>query len=299
MGALEELASFADVEGLDWAHLNAVGAGIMGDGGYLDELERRWDKFYAVAETLAITDAEWEETSAKEASDAWKEVRDHIKAKAGKMLDALSSGELTVAWEQAATIYSGSLKKLVIATSAVSHRNLTAHEDGTLVFAIQTGQTTVDAAQTDADHVAMLWSGLVKLDQWNALSELKKKQYAGVGAGEAAEAAAGAAARGLPIVIAAIGIAAVIAAIIVFLAYLSHRNELIDKYCFDKSGNTRPDAPYWCQQVGEQLTTDPLAVFLQPLEKTGQRLATGVTLAVGVALVVWVAPSAIRRMGGK
>ncbi len=291
MGALEELASYADVEGLNWQQLNARNEGILGEGGYLFELEDRWKEFYAVAETLAITDAEWEETSAEEVADAWKEVRDHIADKASKMLDALSAGELTVAWDHAATLYTGSLKKLVIATSAVSHRNLTAHQDGTLIFAVKTGQTTVEEAQKDADHVAMLWAGIVKLDQWGALNELKKPAYlSGLGA------AAGAAARGLPIIVAAIGVAAVIAAVVVFLAYLSHRNEMIDKYCFDRSGQLLPGAPSWCRRVGEGLTADPLSVFLEPFRETGQTLATGLSVVAGVAALVWIAPAVLRKV---
>lgn len=294
MGALEELASYADVEGLDWQRINADGEGIVGSGGYLSELQERWQRFYDVTETLAITDAQWEETTAEQAADAWQEVRRHVSDKADQMLTALGRGELRVAWDHAATVYSGSLKKLIIATSAVSHRNLTAHEDGTMSYAVQTGQTTLEAAEKDADHIAMLWSAVVQLDQWGAFGGLKKKQFAGVGA--APGAAAGTAARGLPIVIAAVGIAAVIAAVIVFLAYLSHRNGLIEDYCFDAEGQLRADAPHWCDQAGEQLTSDPLAVFLEPVRQTGKALATGLAVAAGVGVVLWVAPSAIRRL---
>lgn len=291
MGALEELASYADVEGLDWPTLNAAGHGILGDGGYIDALDAKWQKFYAVAQTLAISDAEWEETTAKDARDAWTEVRDHIKKRARAMLDALEAGELMVAWDRAVTIYTGSLKKLIIAASAISHRNMTAQEDGTVVFAVQTGQTTLEEAQSDADHIAMLWDAVVRLDQWGALGDIKKQQFAGLG-----QPGAGAiVARGLPIAIAAIGIAAVIAGIIVFLSYLSHRNELLDKYCFDEAGNLRANAPMWCEAAGESLTTDPLTVFLEPLQQTGKRLATGVSIAIGVAMVLWVAPRALRR----
>lgn len=291
MGAIEELASYADVEGLDWERLNAAGEGILGSGGYLTQLQKQWERFHAVTQTLAISDAEWEETTAAEAAGAWKEMRAHIGDKADLMLEALSNGKLRVAWDHAATIYTGSLKKLVIAASAVSHRNMVAHEDGTLVFAVQTEQSTLQEAEADADHIVMVWQAIGKLDQWGALNELKKSEFAPMGAAPAAAAAA----RGLPIAIAAIGIAAAIAAVLVFLAYLSHRNELLETYCFDDDGNVRPKAPAWCEKAGDALMSDPLSVFLQPIKASGKTLATGLSITAGVAAVLWLAPMVLRR----
>jgi hypothetical protein len=275
-----ELASYADIEGIDWATLNAQGQGILESDHYQRVLEARWEAFYAVAETLAITDAEWEETTAEQARDAWKEVYDEISAKAGVMLDAITSGELLVAYDHAATLWSGSLKKLVIATSHVSHYNLTAHEDGTMYWAIETGAMTVAEVEEEASACARLWDCVVKLDEWGALSSLKKPEHggpAGVGAIQIPAAA---------IVIAAVGIAAVIASVVVFAMYLSDRNSRIDKFCFDENGELAADRPAWCDEPG-QGQPDPLAIFLKPFTEAGKRLATGLTIVAGIAVTIW------------
>lgn len=279
---LVDLAAYADIEGIDWPSLNAQGQGLMQSEAYLQVLDERWERFYSVVETLAITDAEWEETTAEEARDAWTEVRDAVTDKAGLMLDALLDGEFSVAYDHAATIWTGSLKKLVVATSHVSHRNLTAHQDGTLYYAIETGALTVTEVEEEASAIARLWDCVVKLDQWDALSGFKKP-----GLGVTPQATVGQAVlRGLPFVITAVGIAAVIAAVIVFLSYLSDRNAQIDKFCFNDDGSVREDRPAWCDEPNQGMQ-DPLAVFLQPFTEAGKRLATGLSIVAGIAAALW------------
>lgn len=280
--ALEELASAADIEGINWQSLNASGLGLMQSDHYLDLIDARWEKFYNVAESLDISDAEWEETTAEQARDAWTEVKDALSAKADAMLDALSRGDLMVAWDEAATIWTGALRRLIIAASHVAHSNLAAHADGTVRYAIETGQTTVADAENDADRIARIFSAVAKLDQWGALEDLKKTSaVSGLGQAQAV------ATRSLPMVIAAIGIAAVIGAVVVFVAYLSHRNEMLEKYCFDEAGNLRSDAPPWCLDP-----PDPLSVFLQPFE----RLASGVSVAITIGVVIWVGALVLPRV---
>lgn len=296
MDVLIDLAAYADIRGLDWQTLNASGQGVMQNGGYLDVLETRWGEFYGVAETLDISAAEWEETTAKEAADAWHEVRDAIGEKASLMLDALSAGELRVAMEHAATIWTGSLRKLIIATSHVSHRNLTAHSDGTLYELIAAGELTVEDVEEEASSIARLWDAIVKLDSWNALSSLKKPEYGGTaGLGQAQGAAAQVLARGIPMAIAVIGIAAVIASIIVFLSYLSDRNKQIDQFCFDKDGALREGRPSWCDEAGQGMP-DPLAIFLEPFRSAGERLATGLSVVAGIVGVLWVGSLILPRL---
>lgn len=282
---LVDLAAYADIEGIDWASLNAQGQGLMQSQAYLQVLDERWERFYSVVETLAITDAEWEETTAEEARDAWTEVRDAMTDKAGLMLDALLAGELSVAYDHAATIWTGSLKKLVVATSHVSHRNLTAHQDGTLYYAIETGVLTAAEVEEEASAIARLWDCVVKLDQWDALSGFKKPQYS-VGQTPQQATVGQAILRGLPFVITAIGVAAVVAAVVVFLSYLSDRNSQIDKFCFNDDGSLREGRPPWCDEPGQGMQ-DPLAVFLQPFTEAGKRLATGLSIVAGIAVALW------------
>jgi hypothetical protein len=283
--ALVQLASYAELRGIDWPSLNAEGKGVLDSTDYLDELEARWQQFYAVAETLAITDAEWETTTAAEAKDAWTEVADSVGASASAMLDAISEGELSVAMDQAATIWTGALRTLVIATSAVSHRNMTAHSDGTFLYAIEAGDLTVEQVEDEASAVASLWDAVVQLDDWGALSSLKKPEFGGAaGLGTPAAAAGQAVMRGLPWVITGVLVAAVVAAVIVFLAYLSDRNEQIEKFCFTEDGSLRADRPGWCDEAGQGMP-DPLAVFMKPAEEFGKRMAT----MLGVAALVYVA----------
>ncbi len=283
---LVDLAAYADIEGIDWPSLNAQGQGLMESQAYLQVLDDRWERFYSVVETLAITDAEWEETTAEEARDAWTEVRDAMTDKAGLMLDALLAGELSVAYDHAATIWTGSLKKLVVATSHVSHRNLTAHQDGTLYYAIEVGALTATEVEEEASAIARLWDCVVKLDQWNALSELKKPGHVSVGQTPQQATVGQALLRGLPFVITAVGIAAVIAAVVVFLSYLSDRNAQIEKFCFNDDGSVREDRPAWCDEPNQGMQ-DPLAVFLQPFTEAGKRLATGLSIVAGVAVALW------------
>lgn len=282
---LVDLAAYADIEGIDWPSLNAQGQGLMQSEAYLQALDERWERFYSVAETLAITDAEWEETTAEEARDAWTEVRDAMTDKAGLMLDALLDGKFSVAYDHAATIWTGSLKKLVVATSHVSHRNLTAHQDGTLYWAIETGALTVTEVEEEASSIARLWDCVVKLDQWNALNEFKKPEY-GVGQTPQQATVGRVIVRGLPFVITSIGIAAVIAAVIVWLSYLSDRNSQIDKFCFNEDGSVREGRPAWCDEPNQGMQ-DPLAVFLKPFTEAGKRLATGLSIVAGIAVAVW------------
>ena len=295
--AVLDLAAYASLRGLDWETLNAEGKGVLQSGQYVDVLDQRWDEFYRVAETLAITDAEWETTTAKEARDAWTEVAGSMEASAGAMLDALGRGELSVAMEHAATVWTGSLKKLVIATSAVSHRNLGAHLDGTLYYGIETGQVTVEEVQEEASSVARLWDAIVQLDQYGALTSLKKPEYGGTaGLGQAAAPVAQIAARGLPWVIAGVVIAAVVCTLIVVLAFLSDKNEQIDKFCFNPDGSLREDRPGWCDLPDQG--KNPLSIFMKPLEEFGNRLGTFMGVALLLYAGVYAMPhiaTAIRR----
>ncbi len=291
--AVLELASYANLRGIDWDTLNAQGRGVLQSDDYVFVLDERWKEFYRVAETLDITDSEWEETSATEARDAWSEVLDSMANSAQAMLDALAAGELSVALDSAATIWTGALRKLVIATSAVSHWNLTAHMDGTMVYAIETGQTTVEDVQEEASSVARLWDAIVQLDGMNAFSSFKKPQYGGAsGIGQApASAAAQVAARSFPWIVGAVLVAAVICALLVFLSYLSDRNDRIRMFCFDANGNLRKDRPGWCDEPNQGMP-DPLAVFLGPAKEFGRTVGT----YVGIALLIYVGIYAFPRV---
>lgn len=290
--ALIDLASYADIRGIDWQALNAAGQGVLQSEAYVDVLEARWQGFYAVAQTLAITDAEWEETSAESAREAWVEVRDALNERAGLLLEAISQGEVSLAYDHAVQLWSGSLKKLVVATSHVSHRNLTAHEDGTLAWALEAGETTVADVEQEASAIAMLWDAIIKLDGWGALQDLKKPEYGGVG--QAQQTLSTVLARGLPILIVAVAVAAVVTAIVVWLSYLSDRNDKIDRFCFD-GDKLREDRPPWCDEPGQGMR-DPLSVFLKPFEEAGKQLATGLTVIGGILAVVWVGSLIVPRL---
>lgn len=278
--AVVELASYANLRGIDWEQLRSEGRGLMDSDDYIQVLEQRWEQFYAVAETLEITDAEWETTSAKEARDAWHEVLDSMSQSAQAMLNAIAAGDLSVAFDHAATVWTGSLKQLVIATSAVSHRNLTAHQDGTLYYAIETNQATVEEVEEQASSVARLWDAVVQLDQLNALKGLKKVEYGGTaGLGQAQQAAATLLRRSLPWVIGGVIVGAIVCALLVFLAYLSDQNAKIEKFCFDANGEPREDRPAWCDEPGQGMP-NPLAIFLKPATDFAQTLATYMGIAV-------------------
>jgi hypothetical protein len=127
----------------------------------------------------------------------------------------------------------------------------------------------------------------VKLDEWGALSSLKKPGHGGTAGVGAIPAAA--------IVIAAVGIAAVIASVVVFAMYLSDRNDRIDQFCFDEEGNLAPGRPAWCDEPG-QGQPDPLSIFLKPFTEAGKKLATGLTVVAGIAVTIWLGSMLVPKM---
>lgn len=285
--AILEVASYADVSGLAWDELEGTGNGLLDSDEYIFQLNETWDRFDAVTRTLAISAAEWEETTAAQARAAWAATTDELGEKADAILDAITSFEVSLAWDRAVTLYTGYLRSLLIAGAVSASAALESHESGMVRYAVVSGQMTPEEARRDADNIQKFLAAVVKLDDWGFLKELKKPRYvSGVGA------AAAVAARGAPLVWAAVAALAVIAAAAVVIWSINETNERRDKWCLDENNEIRPNAPGWCYEE----PGDPLSVFLEPLTKTGAALGTAVGVVLGVGALVWVGSTLLPKI---
>lgn len=276
-GALLEVASYADVKGLDWDELNYGGNGILDSDEYIFQLNDTYQRFLRVINTLSISEAEWMATTPDQAMEAWEETSGALSDKADAILDAIADFELSLAWDNAVTIYSGYLRNVILAAGVVATAALESHEGGVVRFAIETGQLSLAGAEEDADNINKLYMAVVKLDEYGLLNDLKKPQYmSGVGA-------AAAVLRGAPLAWAIVGGLAVLAAAVVVVWSISEKNSERRVWCLDDDGNIREDAPDWCYEE----PADPMAMFLAPLTAVGSAIGTAIGIAVGVGALIW------------
>jgi hypothetical protein len=268
--AIAELAAYADVPGLDWAALNASGNGLVASNAYLEQgLEPLFQRYIAVIDSLDLTAAELSGTTTEEARSAWDSIWVAINKRAGVVLDAIAAGELRVAWNNAVQIRSDVLRRLVIASHAVSMDALGSHDTGMVRYAVESGQLSIEDAQADANDIARLWRGVILLNEQSALDSLKIKQGLGLAWFSA------------PVAFALVATITVIALCLTVVWTVSETNQDRREWCLDEQGSLRRDAPTWCREA----PSSPLATFLGPVSAGAKSLGTALGWAIGLGAI--------------
>jgi len=292
MGVLDELASYADVEGLPWSTLKAAGAGLLESDEYISLLDVVWERYYRVITTLDITDADWEAVTVDDADEAWASVYREIESRAAGILDAIATAQPMVAYDRATTFYSGVLKRLVMVAAGTSHQAYATHKMGAQRALVEEGKVRIEDAEKSADDIQKTWLGLAKLDEWGILATLKKPQFlSGVGQVPPVAAPPVAVARAIPIVIALVAAIAIVAYLVVAVREQSFRNTFVERQCFDASGNPNPNAPPWCGELGQAIAEDPssvLATFMRPVTEGVAGLTKTLGWIAGVSAVLYI-----------
>jgi hypothetical protein len=245
MSSFESLAEYGAsfLPGINWAAVPGtpgpegrvgVWANRTQTNYFNDAMLPAWDAAVAVRDTLELSNAA--DTAALMAgfTSAAKPLRE----KAPEFLAAAATGgpQAMVAAEDAAEIGTEYLRAAVTALYFTALDGMIVHRYVMLQKLAAKHITITDAdIQAHADHVTRSLQAIKKLDDWGLLRPIKKPGISGLGWAVPT--------IGLGAAIVIVGIAAVLAAAMVYVVYISKTNERAIKFC--EEARAAGDAELW------------------------------------------------------
>jgi hypothetical protein len=275
MSAFDHLAEYgaSKLPGIDWTALASKGKpGIWNSDYFYDYMIPAWEAVDGIRDSLQLSNAA--DTAALMAG--FKSASKPVISCAGDMLAALAAGRSVVAAERALSLGTEELRATVTAMyytaldGMIVHRYLLLQKHGAEVIQQGSSPEFVDRYIEDhADRVTRTLRGITALDDLGVLSFIKKPGLSGP---EIVPISGG-------VLVTLVAVAAIIAAAMVYVIYISERNLAAFIQC--KKAHDEGDQEVWKACVDANLK-DPAGAGSLPYE-----LATKILMYLAAAGAIY------------
>ena len=286
---LGEIASYAHVEPLPWAELEAQGHGLMESDEYVALIGAKLNAVAAIWTATGITYDDTVATSSDAAATAWRSLVTEFEKFGDTYVAALKRGEIDVSWSVALAMGDAALRTMLVSVFRATDDAFYFFGQGYQRQGVAEGAYSLADAKAYASDTYGLLNAVLLVDSLGLFDSLKKK----------------AATKGLGVLIPAwgevvirlVGIAAMAALVWYGIGEFSGSRERIhwhDTHCLDDHGHAIDPPPPGCAEYGKHIadaagTAGDFAAILKGLGESIKAVGSGLAWAIGIGAVAYIA----------